>query len=152
MFRNIAVVALAGALLGSPAFARDLGGARDRDMTRAVERMQDPATQSAIANAVGSLTEALMQLRVAPFINAVNAADPDNTHTEVPDDATLADLTGRDGEDMSEAARAQTIVATRAMGAMAGAFAQMLPQLEAMAHDVEAQVRRDMSDVAQARD
>lgn len=152
MFRKIAVVALAGATLGSPAFARNSDGVNDRDIDRAVARMQDPATQTAIANAVGSLTEALMQLKVAPFINAVNAADPDHRHDEVPADATLAELAGRDGDDMAHDARTQTMVATRAMGSMAGAFAQMLPQLEAMARDVEAQVRDDVRAARRGRE
>lgn len=130
MFRYILGIALAGAAVGTPV------AAHERAATRGLDTLQNPATQDALANAIGSLTAALMQLRVAPFINAMNDIDTQHGHRAVAPDATVADLMGRDGDAVTAQANQHARTAARATGAMAGALQQMLPQLEQMAEQL----------------
>lgn len=116
---------LAAALLplAAPAAAQDVDANLD-DMTRA---MGDPARQEALAQALGTMAEVILDLPLAPIIGPLAEAAGEDPR-DIDPDATLRRMT----PGASEVPRQIERQLPRAMGAMAGmsgAVAVMLPQL-----------------------
>lgn len=135
MIRPVFSIIGASALLlcASPSFARDLSAPPAPDL---VERMNDPANQARIADAMSALTKALLAMPVGGFADAMRKVDPDAAPSSIPSDATVRDMIARDNPDLERTIDGKVRQGTRAAGAMAGAMAQMLPALKQAMHGV----------------
>ena len=118
---------VAAALICAPALARETEAG---DVAR---KLSDPANQIAATAVLAAMSEALLDLRVGPFMKALDSAGAGGDLADVPPDATVRDLAGKDAGRLTDGIARNT---PRVMGAMAG-MAQdldaMLPQLRAMA-------------------
>lgn len=113
---------------------------QDKGLARAAAQLQDPATQDALANVLSALVASMLDLKVGGIANAVAKADPKGRVEPVDPDLTVRDMAARGNPDFADDIDQNVRSGTRMMGAMAGAMAEMLPQLADLARDVEAQV------------
>ncbi|WP_033075643.1 hypothetical protein [Sphingopyxis sp. MWB1] len=126
------LVALAAPL---PAVAAEPG------LERAAETLNDPATQDRIADAMGTLVGALMQVNIGPLAEAVAKIDPDSDAAYLPADATLGEMAGRDAHDAERTAD-QVRQGARVAGQAAATLVTYAPILKEMASDMIAQMAR----------
>ena len=102
-----------------------------------VEELTDPDRQDALAGGLEALTAALLDLKVGPFMNAIERAGHARGMREsipIPRWATLA---GPDARNLPRATSDKVPVMMDTMGAMAGEMGRDAPQLEAMARRME---------------
>jgi hypothetical protein len=114
--------------------------AADRDLARAAAQLEDPRTQDALAETLSALVTTMLDIKVGGIANAVAKADPRGRMSEVDPDLTVRDMAERDNPDFADKLDADVRSGTRMVGALAGAMAAMLPQLEGLAREVEARV------------
>ena len=116
--------------------------ARDSGLGDVSERLSDPGTQLAVSAALVAMTEALMNIDVAPFMRAAEAAGARGATRDLPPDAKVRDLAGPRATDMqAEIARRTPAMMASAAG-MAGALETMLPQLREMAEQMKGAMPR----------
>lgn len=149
----LSLTALAAtALAPMPALARDSHSHSASDSQRAIGELQDrlgnPETQRAMGDALATLMAAMMDMKAAPFLKAMDRVggtmgEPVR-HRDVPENATLGDLAGPEARDMPRQVARQTPAMMGAMGAMAGAMGEMLPQLEEAGKRMSEQMRKTM--------
>lgn len=147
----ISLSALAAVLLAPvPAAAR---GAADKDRARRdcalgelQTRLGDPATQQAMGDAMATLMAAMLDMKAAPFLKAMDRmGKPMGEHTvprDIPDNATLGDLAGPQARAMPGEVARRAPAMMGAAGAMAGAMGEMLPQMEEMGKRMGDQMRK----------
>jgi hypothetical protein len=141
--RSLLAIASAATLaIASPAFGRS------DDAARLGRAMQDPAAQQATASAAAAMSEALLNIRVAPLIEAIEAIEA--AHGANPGDVdpnlTLRDYAGPEAERVPEEVSRRLPAMMGAMGAMTGTLETMLPQLRETA-----KIMRDQMDEALER-
>ena len=119
--------------------------AADREVASAVATLNDPATQERMADTVTALVAALMQMPVGPLADAVARVDPESRAADIPPDATVGDIAGRDRHD-AERMGADVRAGTRMAGQAASALAAYAPVLKDMARDLAAQWERERAD------
>ena len=132
---HFAVAALAAPLLvASPALAQD------EPMGEMAAKMGDPEVQRAMAAALETMSEALLDVPVGPFAEAARAmgktmgdAEEDEDLERLPPDATLRDLAGPEAERMPREMARRVPAMMGAMAGMAGMLEAMRPMLAAMA-------------------
>ena len=124
-------------LLAAPALARTHAPASS-EMTR---QLEDPRTQTAAANALGSLMAIMLEMNAEPLIKAMDAMGEHDAARRIPRGATLGDLAGPDARRIPGEVKRRVPGMMTAMGSMAGMFDQMLPQFE----QIGAQFDRDMA-------
>ena len=124
-------------LLSAPAAARATAPASSA-MTR---QLEDPRTQTAAANALGSLLTIMLAMNAEPLIKAMDAMGEHAAARRIPRGATLGDLAGPEARQMPDEVKRRVPGLMTAMGSMAGMFDQMLPQLE----QIGAQFDRDLA-------
>lgn len=135
---------LAPALVSALAFAPLPAMAKDAPLGRVVEELTDPARQDALAGGLEALTAALLDLKVGPFMKAMERAGAGRERRDVDPETTLGDLAGPDARDMPHELSSKVPVMMDTMGAMAGQMGVMLPQLEAMAKRMEGAMDESM--------
>jgi hypothetical protein len=116
---------LAAALLplAAPAMAQDV----EPELDRMARTMGDPVRQEAMARAIGTMTEVLLDIPLAPIIGPIAEAageDPRN----VDPDATLRKMSPGAGE-ISRQIERELPRAMGAMAGMSGALASTIPAL-----------------------
>lgn len=136
MSRALIALPLIALALPAPALAQD----SDDDLIRTAEQLQDPRTQETLAAALSAMVGAMLDLRVGGIANAVAKADPSGRAREVDPDMTVADMAAKDNPDFADDLDADIRGGTRMVGAMAGALAELLPQLTVLARDVDERV------------
>lgn len=148
MFKTVFGAALLSAAVIAPAEARMADSAQaDADAVAALNAMGDPERVDAMADLAESVVGAVMQMPVGQIANAVRRVDPNSRMGDLPDDATVADLAGRDGRPVDQGeARESARAAAYMMGDMSRQLAAMLPALTAMARDMAAQFEGRMAD------
>ena len=125
--RPLAAVSLAVlALTPLPALARDEAPV---DMAR---RLSDPGTQAAVTIALTALSEAMLDMKIEPFRRALGAMG-DESADDLPPDARLRDLAGPEASELPAEIGRRVPQAMGAVAGMAGAFDDLIPQLEDMA-------------------
>lgn len=136
----VSLVALSAAtLVSTPALAREGAreAARDTGLDQVESRLSDPNTQQAVGEALAGMLAALMDVKAAPFVKAMDkvgkSAGQGPVARDIPADATLGDLAGPDARQAPRQLARQVPQMMGAMGAMTGAMKEMLPQLEDMA-------------------
>jgi hypothetical protein len=120
------------ALAGERAKDRDMGGGE------VMRQLQDPRTQDAVGNAMGTLIGALLGMPAEPFVNAAEQMGDRKVRRSVPKGATLGDLAGPDARAMPRQIKRQVPHMMNAAGSMVGLLEQMAPQLEELGKKLEA--------------
>ncbi len=123
----------------------------DRDaeakLNAMAEELADPRMQDGVAAMVERMGETMLDLPFGKFAAAIEKARPGTMKKRIREDATVADLAGRDADRLpGELARGSRQMMTMLSG-FASAFATMMPELEDMARDLEA----SMKDMKRAR-
>lgn len=136
MRATIIALSLATALAPVPLHAQE------SEAGEVAKKLSDPQAQLAAAAALAAISEAILDIDIAPFARAVAAAGGGGAVRDLPPDARLRDLAGPDaGRLPAEVARR----VPRAMGAaseMAGAIDGMLPQLRETARRLKQAIPR----------
>ena len=136
MYRALLALPLLAIALPAPALAQD----SDDDLIRTAQQLQDPRTQDTLAAALSAMVGAMLDMRVGGIANAVAKADPSGHSREVDPDMTVADMASRANPDFANELDGDIRDGTRMVGTMAGALAELLPQLSVLARDVEERV------------
>ncbi len=117
-------------LLPAPALAQE------NEAAQIAERLNDPATQYAVAGMISAMSKAMLDIQVGPFLEAMEGmggkAAPD-----LGPDATVADLAGTDHAQVRAQLLENVPRMMTAMGSMAGTIEEMMPQLKAMAEQMK---------------
>lgn len=137
-FRTLAVLAPLAVLAASPALARE--APRDTGLAEIEARLSDPRSQDAMGQALAGMMAALLQIKAEPFARAMEKVGDGRSARAIPKGATLGDLAGPQARHMPSEVARKVPAMMGAMGAMAGAFEEMLPQLEAMGRQMEGAV------------
>jgi len=109
--------------------------AADEPAWQAGEAMRDPANQQRMAAAVRGLSDALLDLRIAPFLRAIEAAGGGAPEAVDPD-LRLRDYAGPEAEQIPREMSRRLPGMMDAFGDMAAAFQAALPELAAAADSV----------------
>jgi hypothetical protein len=131
----------AGILQGRAALAdAPRKDARDAEaeMIAMGDKMSDPDMQDGVAQMAEKMGETMMRLPIGKFVSAIEKARPGTVKKSMREDATLADLAGRDAENIPETLGKQSRVAMSMMGGFAKAFASMMPEFEKMGKEMAA--------------
>ncbi len=116
--------------------------APERDPSAAMNDMADklssPHMQDDVAHMVEAMTTAMLRLPVGHMATAIEKARPGILKRRIRDDATLADVAGRDARDLPETLSDKSRDMMGMMGGFAKAFAVMIPELQKMGDDMEA--------------
>lgn len=110
---------------------------------RIAEKMQDPATQKAMTAAVKAMAEAMLDIEMAPFRKAMEAAGGTKRAAEIDEHETVRDMAGPNAGKLPDEMAKRVPATMGAMGKMAGLFETMLPQMAEMAEDMGAAVERE---------
>ncbi|HMT40376.1 MAG TPA: hypothetical protein PKC48_06230 [Sphingorhabdus sp.] len=150
--QNIQFVAGTGeASTAAPiALAKNTDDSRDAEakLSEMAEDLADPRVQNGVAAMVERMGETLLDLPVGKFAAAVENARPGTIEKPIREDATVADLAGRDTERLPRKLGKGSRQMMTMLSGFASAFATMVPEFEAMGRDLE----RSMKDIKAARD
>ena len=165
----LGLVASATLIVPVASFARDADDTRSEqsvsrtdDAVRTLERLSDPRMQRDMGNVLSALVTSLMTMRVGNIANAVDDLDmqgadsrdgrrQDRQIRKMDPRTTIADLAGKGDPDFAENLDENVRAMPRMAGAMAGTIAQMLPMIDAMARDFEAQMDQNLRKAKSAR-
>ncbi len=118
------------ALLAAPALARPRENPHERAVaTDIAEAMSDPAVQDRVADAVGEMSDAMLDISLAPFARVLDAMGEHEAAGEMGRDTTLRDVAGSDAKRMPREMARRVPAMMGAMGGMAIAMERMLPEL-----------------------
>jgi hypothetical protein len=109
----------------------------EADMLAMAEKLEDPDMQDGVAFMAERMGETMMRLPIGKFASAIEKARPGSVRKRMRDDATLADLAGRDAEDIPEMLGKESRSAMKMMGGFTKAFAGMMPEFEKLSRDME---------------
>lgn len=131
-------VCAAALAVAAPAQARDRDSDAASDMSA---RLSDPRNQIAVTAMLTAISEAVLDMRLDPFVRAMRSVDP-AAAGDLPPDARVRDIGGESARTLpGDIGR----TVPRAMGAasgMAGAVGDMLPQLREMGERVRESIPR----------
>ncbi len=99
------------------------------------DKLNDPLTQYAVAGMISAMSKSVLDMRVEPLVKAMEGFGGKSIR-RLPPDATVADLAGTDQARVRDGIVERVPRAMSAMGAMAAAAQQMMPELERMAREV----------------
>jgi hypothetical protein len=106
------------------------------DAARMAETFGDPRTQATVSAAVRALSEAMLNLPVAPFLNAAEAFRDPYRPRAVDPDLTLGEIAGPRAESVPEDLSRRLPAMMGAMGGMAETVEAMTPALKGMAREM----------------
>jgi hypothetical protein len=104
-------------------------------------KIADPAAQDGVAAAIESATDAMMNLPIGRFAEAIERARPGTVDRRMRGDATVADLAGRDARYLPEELGERSREAMGMMSGFARAMATMMPEFERMGREMEESFR-----------
>jgi hypothetical protein len=137
---TLLATALAALVLAPvPALARENA---QRSLADAAERLRDPALQGTLATALASLSRAMVGIRMAPFAKAMESMGGEEDGEWIAPDATLGDMMGPDAQEMPRQLSEGVPRMMDGMAGMAGAFDEMLPQLEEIGRELRRSLPR----------
>jgi hypothetical protein len=128
--------------------------ARDKGLSEAAAKLNDPRTQQALAGTLTTLMQALMNMKAAPFVKMMDGmegameratgekSDDSQAARNIDPDATLGDLAGPEVRAMPEEMAAKLPAMMGAMAGMAGSMEAVLPELEAMGKELKKSLPR----------
>ncbi len=103
--------------------------ARGAPTAEVAEKLSDPQAQMAAAAAMAAIAETILDIDIAPFTRAIDAAGGGSMVRDLPRDARLRDLAGPEAERMPRKIARNVPKAMGAASEMAGAVDEMMPQL-----------------------
>ncbi len=131
--RSVLLSAMLAASLLAPAPAM----ARDNGLHQISEKLSDPRLQHSLAAALAALSEAMLDMKMAPFAQAMdqmgNIGGDKHRTRHIDPDMTLRDMAGADAAHLPQEIDRRLPQMMGAMAGMSHAMEGMLPQLEAMA-------------------
>jgi hypothetical protein len=110
----------------------------EANMLAMAEKLEDPAMQDGVAYMATRLGETMMRLPIGKFASAIEKTRPGTIGKRMREDATLADLAGRDAENIPAMIGKESRMAMKMMGGFTKAFASMMPEFEKMGREMEA--------------
>lgn len=113
----------------------------ESEILNVADKISDPVMQDGVAAAVERTTSAMMQIPIGPFVQAIENARPGTVNRRLRRDATVADVAGRDAEDLPERLGDSSREMMGMMGGFARAMAVMMPEFERMGREMEESVR-----------
>lgn len=118
--------------------AEDDDDAQD-DMAKLAEKLADPNMQAGVAAMLGRMTQTMMAMPVGKFASAIEKAAPGamKGKKRIREDATVADLAGRDADRLPEDIARGSKQMMGMMSGFAAAFATMIPEFEKMGEELE---------------
>ena len=119
------------ALLTCALVAAVPAAAKPRHADRLAEQLDDPALQHSLSDAIAAMSEALLDMPVAPIARVMDAMG-DPGARDIDPDATVGDLAGPDARRMPREVARKVPQMMGAMAEMSDAMAAMAPQLEAI--------------------
>ncbi len=127
-----------------------LAASRDREdaeIARTADKLNDPATQSAMSGMMVAMADMVMDLRVDKLRAAIARIDPESRDDgrEWDRARTVGDMIERDDPNFRENLANSTQRTVGTMGALAGSMADMVPDLRDMAERVGRQVEKAMN-------
>lgn len=125
----LAAAFAACALIAAPAAAQP-------ESARVAESLSDPRLQSAAAAAARAMSEAMLDLRVAPLVKAAEALRDPEFARAVDPDLTLGEIAGPRAAQVPDELSRRVPGMMGAMGAMAGTVDAMAPALMEMAREM----------------
>jgi hypothetical protein len=128
---------LACTLAAALTFAALPAAAHDDPLDRTADDLTDPVRQDAIAGGLAAMTAAMLDLRVGPFLRAIDSAEYPDDPADIDPDTRLGDIAGPEARRAPYELAARVPAMMDTMGAMAGEMAVMRPELEAMARRME---------------
>lgn len=103
--------------------------------------LADPQVQNGVAAIVEQVGEKLLDIPVGKFAAAIERARPGTVDRSIPADATLSDIAGRDvarlPRELGDGSRQMLTM----LSGFAAAFADMAPEFEDMARDIDARLK-----------
>ena len=144
--RPLIAACLAATMLAPlPALARE-PDERDSagDATAEIaDKLRDPASQIAVAAMLSSMGEALLDMRIGPFVEAMDKAGVGGDRMrDLPPDARLGDIAGERTREMPGKIARETPKMMGAAAGMAGSLNEMLPEFKAMARRMKDAIPR----------
>jgi hypothetical protein len=126
----LAIVAL---IVATPAFAAP--SEAERDVKSMADKLNNPATQDAMAGALGAMMSAILDMRIDGIAKAV---EPLNGGKSIGlRGKTVREAALRDDPNFERKMKTGTRAMVGSMGALATVLAAFLPQFEAAAHKME---------------
>lgn len=132
------------------AFARNADDSRDAEakLNELAEDLANLRVQNGVAVMVERMGATLLDLPVGKFAAAVEKARPGTIEKRVREDATVADLAGRDADRLPRKLGEGSRQMMTMLSGFASAFATMMPEFERMGRDLDS----SMNDIKAARD
>jgi hypothetical protein len=109
----------------------------EADMLAMADKLSDPAMQDGVAHMAERLVETMLRLPVGKFASAIEKARPGTVRKQVRDNATLADLAGRNAKDIPAMIGNESRTAMKMMSGFTKAFASMMPEFEKLDREIE---------------
>lgn len=141
--RPLALIAAPLLLCAMPAAAQ-----APADGSTAANILKDPAQQERLASTVSAMLAALMQVNVGPIADVIAKVDPQSRARDLPRDATLGEVVGRDERDAAHVG-SQVQNSAQLVGNAAATIEAYLPTLKNIARDMAAQVEQNIRTPAQ---
>ena len=116
-----------------PAFARP----PETEMGAMADKLSDPALQGRMAATLAALSEAMLNIRMAPFAKAMRDMGDAKAARDIDEHTTLGDLAGPDARKMPREMARKVPAMMGAMAGMAGAMEQMLPEFAKIAETMK---------------
>jgi hypothetical protein len=107
------------------------------DMLAMADKLSDPDMQDGVAHMAERLGETMLRLPIGKFAAAIEKARPGTVRKRVRDDATLADLAGRNAQDIPAMIGKESRTAMKMMSGFAKVFAGMIPEFEKLGREME---------------
>jgi hypothetical protein len=109
------------------------------DMMKMADKLSDPKMQAGVANMMERMTQTMMSMPVGKFVAAIEKAAPGaiKSKKRIREDATIADLAGRDADRLSGDIAKGTQQMMGMLSGFAAAFATMIPEFEKMGDELE---------------
>lgn len=147
--RSVMATLMATVLIASPGVAFAQPSIPDE----VIDKLDDPRTQEAIADALAEMVRAMMTVKIAPIAKAVAKIDPDSESARaarrMDDDTTLGDIAAKGDPDYADDMEDGIRRTTRMSGTMMRQMAKMMPVLVGMAKDMGAQMEDAVERAAQ---
>ncbi len=137
---RLVLLSISAFAMSTPALAADKPSKMSREIAAVADTLNNPSTQRAIEGTLGSLMDALLDLRVDGFAKALeplNKGKPLKMKGK-----TLREMAEREDRNFEEKLDKGTHMLVGGMGALSSALAQMAPQLEAAMEKMEDEIEK----------
>lgn len=111
------------------------------EMGRIAGRLSDPAVQDSVAIMVERVSGAILNMPVGGLTDAIETARPGTVKRRLRGNATIADVAGRDADDLPEELGDRSREAVGMIGGVTKAMANMMPAFENLSREMQDQIR-----------